>query len=242
MHAHGVLPRQVRRRRRDTGVAGPDPQPEPDPIEADPRLEATMRQLADEHVREGIGKKARNAQLRAMGYDPAGPAGEVYRAMIRAARAAKLAADRELALQNRWQVQGITSAQLTDIATRYTAAWCRHEPERVAEFFAEQGSLTINRGAPAIGRAAIAAAAQGFMTAFPDLIVVMDSVRATGSTVYYRWTLTGTNTGPGGTGRRVRISGYEEWTFGPDGLIARSLGYFDEAAYRAQLQGAGESG
>ena len=39
----------------------------------------------------------------------------------------------------------------------------------------------------------------------------------------------------------VQISGYEEWTFGPDGRIARSLGYFDEAAYRAQLQGAAES-
>ena len=65
----------------------------------------------------------------------------------------------------------------------------------MAEFFAEQGSLTINRGAPAIGRVAIAAAAQGFMTAFPNLVVVMDSVGAIGPTVFYRWTLTGTNTG-----------------------------------------------
>jgi hypothetical protein len=37
-----------------------------------------------------------------------------------------------------------------------------------------------------------------------------------------RWTLVGTNTGPGGTGRRVRISGFEEWTIGDDGLIAAS--------------------
>jgi hypothetical protein len=47
--------------------------------------------------------------------------------------------------------------------------------------------------------------------------------------------LTGTNTGPGGTGRAVRISGYEEWTFEEDGLIAASKGYFDEAEYRRQL-------
>jgi uncharacterized protein (TIGR02246 family) len=198
-----------------------------------------MRRLADQHLHEGIGKKARNARLRELGYDPNGPAGEVYRAEFRTARAAKLAADREQEIQNRRRVQGMTAAQLTEFATRYTAAWCSHQPERVAECFAEQGSLTINRGAPAIGRAAIAAAAQGFMTAFPDLVVVMDSVRANGATMYYRWTLTGANTGPDGSGRRVRISGYEEWTFGPDGLIARSLGYFDEAAYGAQLQGAG---
>ena len=135
----------------------------------------------------------------------------------------------------------MTRTQLTEFATRYTAAWCSHQPERVAEFFAEEGSLTINRGVPAVGRAAIATAVQGFLTAFPDLVVTMDSLQTTGPTVRYHWTLTGTNTGPGGTGRRVQISGYEEWTFGSDGRIAHSLGRFDEAAYRAQLQGTAES-
>ena len=52
----------------------------------------------------------------------------------------------------------------------------------------------------------------------------------------YRWTLTGTNTGPGGTGKAVRISGYEEWTFSADGLIAASQGHFDEAEYLRQLK------
>ena len=152
---------------------------------------------------------------------------------------AKRAADREAALNSRRPV--LTSAQLTDFAARYTAAWCSHEPQRVAEFFAEDGSLTINRGAPAIGRAAIAAAAEGFMTAFPDLVVIMNHLNISGPTVHYHWTLSGTNTGAGGTGRPVQISGYEEWTFGPDGRIARSLGYFDETDYRAQLQGLAES-
>jgi uncharacterized protein (TIGR02246 family) len=198
-----------------------------------------MRQLAEQHLGQGIGKRERNALLRELGYDPSGPAGEVYRAVFRAAREAKRAADHEEALRKRRP--GLTGAQLTDFATRYTAAWCSHEPERVAQFFAEHGSLTINRGAPAIGRAAIATAAQGFMTAFPDLIVVMSGLGVIGPTVYYHWALIGTNTGPGGTGRPVRISGYEEWTFGPDGLLARSLGYFDETAYRAQLQGTAES-
>jgi hypothetical protein len=88
-----------------------------------------------------------------------------------------------------------------------------------------------------VGREAITGSAQGFMTAFPDMIVAMDSVSRVGDRVEYHWTLTGTNTGPGGTGRPVRISGYEEWTLGPDGLIARSLGHFDEFDYQRQLAG-----
>jgi hypothetical protein len=47
---------------------------------------------------------------------------------------------------------------------------------------------------------------------------------------------TGTNTGPGGMGKTVRISGFEQWTVGTDGPIARSLGHFDEAEYQRQLQ------
>ena len=45
-----------------------------------------------------------------------------------------------------------------------------------------------------------------------------------------------TNTGPGGTGKSVRIHGYEEWTFGADGLIAESKGHYDEAEYQRQLK------
>lgn len=120
-------------------------------------------------------------------------------------------------------------------ATRYTAAWCSQDPSRVASFFAEDGSLTINAGAPSVGRAAITEAARGFMSAFPDMAVQMDAVEQRGQGFIYRWTLTGTNNGPGGTGRQVEISGYEEWSIGASGLIARSLGHFDEADYGRQL-------
>ena len=127
-------------------------------------------------------------------------------------------------------------AALQDFATRYTAAWCSQHPEGVAAFFEDSGSLTINDGRPAVGRAEITKAAEGFMTAFPDLVVRMDTVEANGSQAIYRWTLIGTNTGPGGSGRPVTISGYEEWTIGATGLIAASLGHFDEAEYRRQVQ------
>lgn len=126
-------------------------------------------------------------------------------------------------------------ASLREFATTYTAAWCSQNAASVASFFGENGSLKINEGQPSVGRAAITAAAQGFMTAFPDMVVTMDDVSGDGSSAMYRWTLTGTNTGPGGTGKAVRINGFEEWTIGADGLIQKSLGHFDEAEYQRQL-------
>ena len=128
-------------------------------------------------------------------------------------------------------------ATLNDFAIPYTAAWCSQNAPNVAAHFGERGSLTINGGEPAIGRVAIAAAAQGFMSAFPDMEVKMDRLEVDGSHAEYHWTLTGTNTGPGGTGRPVRISGVEQWRIGADGLIEESKGQFDEADYQRQLTG-----
>jgi hypothetical protein len=127
-------------------------------------------------------------------------------------------------------------AQLESFAARYAAAWCSGDPVRVAACFEAGGSLTINGGTPCVGRPAISAAAQGFMAALPDMVVVMDGVGLEGAFAVYRWTLTGTNTGPGGSGKAVRISGYEEWTVGADGLIAASSGHFDALEYQRQLR------
>ena len=123
-----------------------------------------------------------------------------------------------------------------EFATRYTAAWCSQNAASVAACFAQAGSLKINEGAPSVGRAAITAAAQDFMTMFPDMVVKMDRLDVDDGRATYGWTLTGTNTGPGGTGKAVRISGYEEWRTGADGLIAESRGHFDEAEYQRQLK------
>jgi hypothetical protein len=128
-------------------------------------------------------------------------------------------------------------ASANAFATRYTAAWCSQDPTRVASFFAENGSLTINAAPPSVGRAAITNDARGFMSAFPDLVIHMDSIESLGAGFLYRWTLTGTSSGPGGTGNRVCISGYEEWTMDADGLISTSLGHYDEANYARQVQG-----
>jgi hypothetical protein len=74
------------------------------------------------------------------------------------------------------------------------------------------------------------------MTALPDMVVAMDDVSLQGDQAVFHWTLTGTNTGAGGTGKAVRISGYEEWRFGRKGLIAESQGHFDEVEYQRQLR------
>ena len=87
-----------------------------------------------------------------------------------------------------------------------------------------------------MGRSAIAAVAQAFMTAFPDMKIFMDELFVEEERTFYHWTLTGTNTGPGGKGKRVRISGFEEWRMDADGLIAESRGHFDQAEYQRQLE------
>jgi steroid delta-isomerase-like uncharacterized protein len=130
----------------------------------------------------------------------------------------------------------VTSDQLIKFAKRYAEAWCSQDPEKVAAFFAERGSISINNGPPAVGRAAIAEEAQGFMRTFPDMIVTMDDVTRDADGTKFQWTLTGTNSGPGGTGKRVRISGYELWKIDHDGLIAESKGHFDSAEYERQLE------
>ena len=127
-------------------------------------------------------------------------------------------------------------AKITTFAKRYAEAWCSQNPESVAAFFAERGSISINNGPPAVGRTAIAREAQAFMTTFPDMVVRMDDVSRDPDGTKFHWTLTGTNTGPGGTGKRLCISGLELWKIDEDGLIAESTGHFDSAEYERQLK------
>ena len=81
------------------------------------------------------------------------------------------------------------------------------------------------------------------MKTFPDITVTFDKLerrmsdggRSSCDAVFH-WTLTGTNTGSGGSGKRVRISGYELWKIDNDGLIRESKGCFDSAEYERQLK------
>ena len=127
----------------------------------------------------------------------------------------------------------MTSSPLTEFATRYAKAWCSQNPESVAAFFAENASLTVNGGPPTPPLQI----ARGFMRDLPDMIVTFDKLEPHGDQTEFHWILTGTNTGPSGTGNKVRISGYELWKIDNDGLIAESKGHFDSAEYERQLKG-----
>jgi len=128
--------------------------------------------------------------------------------------------------------------ELAQFAERYAQAWCSHDPEKVATFFAENGSLSVNNGPPAVGRAVIAEVAHRFMRDFPDIVITFDKLESRRDRTGFHWTLTGTNTGPGGTGNKVRISGYELWKFDNNGLVAESKGHFDAGDYDRQLKAA----
>jgi len=127
--------------------------------------------------------------------------------------------------------------ELFNFANRYAKAWCSQNPEGVAAFFAERGSISINNGPPAVGRAAIAKEAEAFMTTFPDMVVTFDKLESRPDGTAFHWTLTGTNTGPGGTRKKARISGYELWKINNDGLIGESKGHFNAGEYERQLKG-----
>lgn len=125
--------------------------------------------------------------------------------------------------------------ELKAFAGRYAAAWSGQDPTAFAAFYADNGSLRINDGAPSVGREAIAETARSFMAAFPDMVVRLLDVRRDGDHVNFYWHWAGTNTGPGGTGNAVDLKGYERWTLDSDGLIVESLGHLDAAEYQRQL-------
>jgi predicted ester cyclase len=125
----------------------------------------------------------------------------------------------------------MNSQNLTEFAKRYAAAWCSQDPEKVAAFYARSGSISVN-GAPPVQ---IAEVARGFMRDFPDMVIRFDRLENTPNGVEFHWTFAGTNTGPDGTGKKVRISGYELWKIDNDGLVAESTGHFNAADYEQQL-------
>ena len=122
---------------------------------------------------------------------------------------------------------------IRELAQSYTEAWCSRDAGRVAAHYAPGATIVINGGEPA----AIEEVAASFIAAFPDITVYQDDLVVGDEVVEYHWTFTGTSAE---TGKWVRIPGYEEWTIDDDGLIASSLGHFDEMEYDRQLEeGAG---
>ncbi len=125
----------------------------------------------------------------------------------------------------------ISQAAAAQLAADYTAAWNTGRPEAVAAFFAETGGIVINRGNRWPGRNGVAEMAAGFFADVPDLSLVCDGVRLMGDHMIYLWTFTGTHSG---TGRKLRISGVEEWDLDADLKVAASRGWFDPQEWARQ--------
>ncbi len=123
--------------------------------------------------------------------------------------------------------------KLSQFAERYAKAWSSHDPLEVAAFYARDGSMSVNGAAPL----PIVEVARAFMRDFPDMTVTFDKLEARGDRTAFHWTFSGTHTGPGGTGNKVRISGYELWRLGDHGLVVEASGHFDAADYERQLKG-----
>lgn len=120
------------------------------------------------------------------------------------------------------------------LARRYAEAWTSRNPEAVAGFYAPDGQIVINRGAPHVGTADIAAMAAGFYAEFPDLVVHCDLPRCAGRQGIFAWTLEGHHAE---TGNYVRIGGWEAWEMNADMKVVRSRGWFDDEEYARQVTG-----
>lgn len=126
---------------------------------------------------------------------------------------------------------------LIEFGKDYTRAWNSQKPENVALFYAKNGALIVNSGDPLDGRQEIIEFTRGFMEAFPDLKLTMDSLVIKPNETFYYWNFKGTNSGPKGTGNKVNFSGMERWTFNDHNLIKVSKGSFDEEDYNRQVKG-----
>jgi hypothetical protein len=79
-------------------------------------------------------------------------------------------------------------AELRRFARRYADALCSHDPEKVAAFYAKNGSISVNGASPV----PIAEVARGFVRDFPDMTVTFDKLEPRGDrTAFHRhkhWT------------------------------------------------------
>jgi len=63
------------------------------------------------------------------------------------------------------------------MAGAYADAWSSGDPDAVVSFYREDGKITINRGDPIEGQAALRDMVTGFYGEFPGLTVRLDHLR-----------------------------------------------------------------
>jgi steroid delta-isomerase-like uncharacterized protein len=120
------------------------------------------------------------------------------------------------------------------------AAWNAHDPDAVAEVFAENAVVReIGNPAVAEGRAAVRARAAALMTAFPDFHLERIELVIDGDRHADRWIMTGTHRGElfgiPPTGKCVRIEGATFTRLDAGGLVVEDYHFTDLAGLLSQL-------
>jgi steroid delta-isomerase-like uncharacterized protein len=130
--------------------------------------------------------------------------------------------------------------QMLDRAAGALAAWNRGDAEAIGSFVAEDVIWRdVALGMPLHGRAALQAAAQAYMTAFPDLHIDVTSLTLDGPRLVQEWTVTGTQRGElmgmPPTGRWTETYGAVITTFDDDAVMIEGALYWNPLAMLQQL-------
>lgn len=125
---------------------------------------------------------------------------------------------------------------LKTLSTDYANAWSSKSAQAVASFYEPDAYFSLNGDAPAKGVSAIADVIDGFHTSFPDMKMMCDGVRGSGSHVLFLWTFYGHHFE---TKAFVRLSGWEEWDLSKSGKIQSAKGWFDTVDFENQIAGKG---
>ena len=120
------------------------------------------------------------------------------------------------------------------MAMEHAAAWSEGDADRIAELFAKNGTITVNRGDPHVGRAEISENAKELLATFPGLVVHCHETRHAGDRAVFVWTLEGNHAG---TGNFVSLPGWHEWELDDDMQVKCCRGFFDVGDFERQVAG-----
>lgn len=127
--------------------------------------------------------------------------------------------------------------QLSPALATFIEVWNSKDYDKLDKALTED----FRRRAPdqnAEGRAAMKEFMRQVHAAYPDFRIVANEDSHQGEVAFLRWTVTGTNTGPGAfppTGKRITTSGITMVRFAPDGRIVEEAAEYDTATLASQL-------
>lgn len=122
--------------------------------------------------------------------------------------------------------------QVESMAKKHAAAWNEGAADKIAELFAENGTITVNGGEPHVGRAKISENAKELLADFPGLVVHCHETRHAGDRAVFIWTLEGNHAE---TGNFVSLPGWHEWELDDNMQVKRCKGFFDAAELERQI-------